>query len=322
MARSTSGATCSRSRGLGCGEATDLADEAQQCRPADGWSEHRPDHGVDAIEWIVGRRADRSVDHHRQFGSGRFEHGVDEIILRREPVQDGLFADADLASDLVERHRIDPARAEQVERGVDDTDAGVPGDAHLGRDGTCRRSAQTGRRAPYWTGHRIEHHHRPLHIDVPCRLLVGNRNSVVPDRGGDAGRRSHRFDLGHVLRVHGAIAGGDTGEPACDHYRRMPEDVALMADLGLDTYRFSVAWPRVRPDGGAVNPAGLDFYSRLVDELLAHDIRPWVTLYHWDLPQTLEDAGGSTTATPRIASWSTRARSMRPSATGSRRGRR
>ena len=67
-----------------------------------------------------------------------------------------------------------------------------------------------------------------------------------------------------------------------------------MADLGLDTYRFSVAWPRVRPDGGAVNPAGLDFYSRLVDELLAHDIRPWVTMYHWDLPQTLEDAGGWT----------------------------
>ena len=95
-------------------------------------------------------------------------------------------------------------------------------------------------------------------------------------------------------RVPGAITDGHTGEPACDHYRRMPDDVALMADLGLDTYRFSVAWPRVRPDGGAVNPAGLDFYSRLVDELLAHDIRPWVTLYHWDLPQTLEDAGGWT----------------------------
>jgi beta-glucosidase len=95
-------------------------------------------------------------------------------------------------------------------------------------------------------------------------------------------------------RVPGAIAGGHTGEPACDHYRRMPEDVALMADLGLDTYRFSVAWPRVRPDGGAVNPAGVDFYSRLVDELLEHGISPWVTLYHWDLPQTLEDAGGWT----------------------------
>jgi beta-glucosidase len=95
-------------------------------------------------------------------------------------------------------------------------------------------------------------------------------------------------------RVPGAIANGDTGDTACDHYRRMPDDVALMADLGLDTYRFSVAWPRVRPDGGAPNPAGIDFYSRLVDTLLANGIKPWVTLYHWDLPQTLEDAGGWT----------------------------
>jgi len=95
-------------------------------------------------------------------------------------------------------------------------------------------------------------------------------------------------------RRPGAVVGGDTGEPACDHYRRMADDVALMADLGLDTYRFSVAWPRVRPDAGAVNAAGIDFYSRLVDTLLDHDIAPWVTLYHWDLPQTLEDAGGWT----------------------------
>ena len=67
-----------------------------------------------------------------------------------------------------------------------------------------------------------------------------------------------------------------------------------MRDLGLDAYRFSVAWPRVRPDGGPVNQAGLDFYRRLVDELLDAGIRPWVTLYHWDLPQALEDAGGWT----------------------------
>lgn len=95
-------------------------------------------------------------------------------------------------------------------------------------------------------------------------------------------------------RVPGAVANGDTGEPACDHYRRMADDVALMAELGLGTYRFSIAWPRVRPDGGAVNPAGLDFYSRLVDTLLEHDIAPWVTMYHWDLPQRLEDDGGWT----------------------------
>ncbi len=91
----------------------------------------------------------------------------------------------------------------------------------------------------------------------------------------------------------GKIQNGDTGEVAADHYHRYREDVAVMAGLGLRAYRFSVAWPRVRPSGsGPVNPRGLDFYQRLIDELLHHGIEPWPTLYHWDLPQTLEDAGG------------------------------
>ncbi|WP_051761683.1 GH1 family beta-glucosidase [Microbispora rosea] len=91
----------------------------------------------------------------------------------------------------------------------------------------------------------------------------------------------------------GTVTDGDTGAVACDHYHRMPEDVAIMAELGMDVYRFSLAWPRVQPDGtGGGNPAGIAFYDRLVDELLAKGIRPWVTLYHWDLPQALEDAGG------------------------------
>jgi beta-glucosidase len=91
----------------------------------------------------------------------------------------------------------------------------------------------------------------------------------------------------------GRIAGGDTGDVACDHYVRMPEDVALMAGLGVNAYRFSVSWPRVVPTGsGAVEPRGLDFYDRLVDQLLAHGIAPALTLYHWDLPQALEDSGG------------------------------
>ncbi|RCV51017.1 GH1 family beta-glucosidase [Marinitenerispora sediminis] len=91
----------------------------------------------------------------------------------------------------------------------------------------------------------------------------------------------------------GAVVGGDTGEPATEHYRRYREDIALMGELGLGAYRFSVAWPRVRPDGaGALNPAGLAFYDRLVDALLEAGIEPWPTLYHWDLPQALEDAGG------------------------------
>lgn len=96
----------------------------------------------------------------------------------------------------------------------------------------------------------------------------------------------------HFARVPGAVLGGDTPETACDHYHRMPSDVALMRDLGVDSYRFSVSWARVRPDDARTNPAGLDFYSRLVDELLSAGIRPWLTLYHWDLPQALEDHGG------------------------------
>ena len=91
----------------------------------------------------------------------------------------------------------------------------------------------------------------------------------------------------------GRIAGGDDGDVACDHYVRMPEDVALMAGLGVNAYRFSVSWPRIRPTGsGAVEPRGLDFYDRLVDQLLAAGIAPSLTLYHWDLPQALEDDGG------------------------------
>ncbi|WP_336204677.1 GH1 family beta-glucosidase [Nonomuraea sp. LPB2021202275-12-8] len=82
-------------------------------------------------------------------------------------------------------------------------------------------------------------------------------------------------------------------QAACDHYHRYPEDVRLMKDLGLAAYRFSVSWPRVLPEGaGRVNTAGLDFYDRLVDELLGAGIAPYVTLYHWDLPQALEDRGG------------------------------
>jgi beta-glucosidase len=86
---------------------------------------------------------------------------------------------------------------------------------------------------------------------------------------------------------------GHTGDVAVDHYHRYRDDVALMAGLGLSAYRFSVAWPRVVPEGGGrVEQRGLDFYRRLVDELLAVGVQPWLTLYHWDLPQALQDRGG------------------------------
>ena len=107
----------------------------------------------------------------------------------------------------------------------------------------------------------------------------------------------HRF-----VRTPGLVAGGDTGDVACDHYRRFSDDVALMKSLGLTAYRFSIAWARVLPEGrGRVNAAGLGFYERLVDALLAAGIRPMATLYHWDLPAALDDRGGW--LNPDIADW-------------------
>src|SRR3954468_2692189 len=91
----------------------------------------------------------------------------------------------------------------------------------------------------------------------------------------------------------GTILNGDTGDVACDHYHRYREDVALLGRLGARFYRFSLAWPRLMPSGaGAINEAGLDFYKRLLDELQEQSIEPWITLYHWDLPQALQDRGG------------------------------
>jgi len=93
--------------------------------------------------------------------------------------------------------------------------------------------------------------------------------------------------------IPGKIYQGENGDIAADHYHRVPEDVALMAELGLNAYRFSIAWPRILPQGtGTPNTRGLDFYDRLVDSLLAQGITPFVTLYHWDLPLALHEKGG------------------------------
>ena len=100
----------------------------------------------------------------------------------------------------------------------------------------------------------------------------------------------------------GKVLNGDTGDIACDHYHRYAEDIALMQRLGMQAYRFSIAWGRVLPTGvGFLNEPGLDFYDRLVDTLLESNIAPMITLYHWDLPQALDDRGGW--LNPRIAKW-------------------
>ncbi|ADU28569.1 GH1 family beta-glucosidase [Evansella cellulosilytica] len=94
-------------------------------------------------------------------------------------------------------------------------------------------------------------------------------------------------------KTPGKVLNGDNGDVACDSYHRYKEDVAIMKDLGITTYRFSFAWPRVIPNGtGEVNQLGLDFYHNFIDELIANDIEPMATLYHWDLPQALQDKGG------------------------------
>ncbi|NJP50765.1 beta-glucosidase [Streptomyces sp. SBST2-5] len=127
----------------------------------------------------------------------------------------------------------------------------------------------------------------------PDSFLWGAATSAYQIEGAvrEDGRTPSIWDT--FSHTPGKTAGGDTGDIAVDHYHRYREDVALMAELGLTAYRFSVSWSRVQPTGrGPAVQRGLDFYRRLVDELLEHGIKPAVTLYHWDLPQELEDAGG------------------------------
>ncbi|ANS78171.1 Beta-glucosidase [Serinicoccus hydrothermalis] len=129
-------------------------------------------------------------------------------------------------------------------------------------------------------------------LTFPRDFLFGSATAAYQIEG--AVHEDGRGDCiwGPFSATAGKVVEGHTGAVACDHYHRMPEDVALMRSLDLGAYRFSVSWARVCPDGRTVNQQGLDFYSRLVDELLGAGIRPWVTLYHWDLPQALEEQGG------------------------------
>jgi len=129
--------------------------------------------------------------------------------------------------------------------------------------------------------------------EFPKGFLWGSATASYQVEGAvnEDGRGPSIWDT--FSRIPGKVVNNATGDVADDHYHRYKEDVQLMKSLGVKSYRFSIAWPRVFPQGsGAPNPKGLDFYNRLVDELLANDIKPFATLYHWDLPQTLQDNGG------------------------------
>jgi beta-glucosidase len=131
----------------------------------------------------------------------------------------------------------------------------------------------------------------PSHLPADFRWGVAPSSYQIEGAVDEDGRSPSIWDT--FGRVPGAIAGGDTGDVACDHYHRWPEDIGLMKELGVDAYRFSLAWPRVVPGGdGEVSTDGLAFYDRLTDALLEAGITPFPTLYHWDLPQTLQDRGG------------------------------
>ncbi len=127
----------------------------------------------------------------------------------------------------------------------------------------------------------------------PADFVFGAATAAYQIEGAarEGGRGESVWD--RFAATPGKVRNGDTGEVACDFFHRYREDVALLTELGVGAFRFSVAWPRVLPEGrGRVNESGLDFYDWLVDELLAHGIEPFATLFHWDTPQALEDAGG------------------------------
>ncbi len=134
---------------------------------------------------------------------------------------------------------------------------------------------------------------RAANIQFPQNMIMGAATASYQIEGAvnEDGRGESIWD--RFSHTPGTIHNGENGDIACDHYHRWPEDIKLLKDLGLDAYRFSIAWPRILPQGrGQINQKGLDFYNRLVDGLLEQGTIPFATLYHWDLPQILQDNGG------------------------------
>ena len=128
-------------------------------------------------------------------------------------------------------------------------------------------------------------------LRFPPGFVFGASTSAYQIEGAAATRGRSIWDT--FAATPGKVINGDNGDIACDHLRRLEADLELVSWLGLDCYRFSIAWPRVMPDGvGPVRPGGLDYYKRMVDALLSRGVTPLVTIFHWDLPQPLQDAGG------------------------------
>ncbi|HKW79752.1 MAG TPA: GH1 family beta-glucosidase [Casimicrobiaceae bacterium] len=139
-------------------------------------------------------------------------------------------------------------------------------------------------------------------IEFPPGFLWGSATSAYQIEGSPLADGAGPSVWQRFCHTPNRIRDGDTGDVACDHYRRYREDIALMRELGLNAYRFSIGWSRVLPQGrGAINAAGLDFYERLADTLLENGIEPMATLFHWDLPAALDDRGGW--LNPDIAHW-------------------
>src|SRR3982750_1626436 len=139
-------------------------------------------------------------------------------------------------------------------------------------------------------------------IEFPPQFLWGAATSAYQVEGSPLADGAGPSIWQRFCHTPNLVLDGDTGDVACDHYRRYRDDVKLMRDLGLTAYRFSISWSRILPAGrGAVNPRGLDFYERLVDALLENGIQPTATLFHWDLPEALDDRGGW--LNPDIAGW-------------------
>src|SRR5581483_8951559 len=184
-----------------------------------------------------------------------------------------------------------PAAASSTAARSRSTSAGAPRRRSSRRGRATPRAATSPHRRP--TTYERNEMSNPFVDALPSDFVwgVATASFQIEGAANEDGRGESVWD--RFCATPGKVRNGDTGAVACDFYHRYREDIALMRELGVDGFRFSVAWPRVLPEGrGKVNAKGLDFYDRLVDELLGNGITPYVTLFHWDTPQAIEDAGG------------------------------